>query len=258
MTEKELRKKITLKFRDVDYEIINFRVMREPADFKCLKCNNIIHFEHLQNLFRDTKTNFCPFCSNSYKGSHIGKKLTIEESQKRLDEAFGGEYEILKDKYNGWSKKGLIRHTLCGKIFLCQPRDLLYHSHCPCYTITSKGESEVEKVLTEMNIIFEKQKRLEDMKKAPFDFYLPDYNLLIEFQGRQHYEPVPQFGGEKQFIIQQEIDKRKKEVAQKAGYELLEISYKDKSLIKDILVRRLSVTGVGLSNSKCHSPQDED
>ena len=109
-----------------------------------------------------------------------------------------------------------------------------------------------------MNIIFEKQKRLQDMKKAPFDFYLPDYNLLIEFQGKQHYEPVAQFGGEKQFIIQQEIDKRKKEIAQKAGYELLEISYKDKLLIKDILVRRLSVTGVESSDSKCHSPQNED
>ena len=74
---------------------------------------------------------------------------------------------------------------------------MLYHSHCPCYTITSKGENEVEKVLIELNIIFEKQKRLQDMKKAPFDFYLPDYNLLIEFQGKQHYEPVAQFGGKK-------------------------------------------------------------
>jgi hypothetical protein len=35
------------------------------------------------------------------------------------------------------------------------------------------------------------------LRKAPFDFYLPDYNLLIEFQGRQHYEAVEKFGGEK-------------------------------------------------------------
>ena len=258
MTEKELRKKITLKFGDVDYEIINFRVMREPADIRCLKCNNIIHFEHLQNLFRATKTNFCPYCSNTYKGEHIGKKLTLNEAQKRLDNYFDGEYEIIKEKYNGWSKKGMVRHTLCGKIFSVQPRDLLYHSHCPCYTINSKGENEIEKVLKEFNINYERQKRLEEIKKAPFDFYLPDYNLLIEFQGRQHYEPVSKFGGEKQFIVQQEIDKRKKEIAQKAGLELLEISYKDKSLIKDILVRRLSVTGVESSDSKCHSPQSED
>ena len=258
MTEKELRKKIALKFGDIDYEIINFRVMREPADFKCLKCGNIIHIEHLQNLFRATKQNFCPYCANTYKGGHIGKKLTIEEAQERIDEVYGGEYEIIKDKNDGWSRKGLIGHTICGKIFSAQPRDLLYHSHCPCYTINSKGENEIEKILNELNINYEKQKRLDEIKKAPFDFYLPDYNLLIEFQGRQHYEPVSKFGGEKQFIIQQEIDKRKKEIAQKAGFELLEISYKDKSLIKEILVQRLSVTGVGPSGPKCHSPQNED
>lgn len=258
MTEKELRKKITLKFGDIDYEVISFRVMREPADFKCLKCGNIIHIEHLQNLFRATKQNFCPYCANTYKGNHIGKKLTIEEAQERIDEVYGGEYEIIKDKYDGWSRKGLIRHTICGKIFLAQPRDLLYHSHCPCYTINSKGENEIEKILNELNISYEKQKRLDEIKKAPFDFYLPDYNLLIEFQGRQHYEPVSKFGGEKQFIVQQEIDKRKKEIAQKAGFELLEISYKEKSLIKEILVQRLSVTGVGPSGPKYHSPQNED
>ena len=82
--------------------------------------------------------------------------------------------------------------------------------------------------------------------------------MLIEFQGKQHYEPVAQFGGKKQFIIQQEIDNRKRQIAQKAGYELLEISYKDKSLIKEILVQRLSLTGVDSSESKYQLPQNED
>ena len=258
MTEKELRKKIYDKFGDINYEIISFRVMREPASFKCLDCGEIISIEHLQNLFRKTKYNFCPFCSNTYKGNKIGKKLPIEEANKRLYEVFEDEYEIILDKYNGWSKKGLIRHTLCGKIFSAQPRDLLYHSHCPCYTINSKGELKISKVLDKYNIKYEKQKRLSDMKRAPFDFYLPDYNLLIEFQGRQHYEPVKQFGGEKQFINQQNIDKRKKEIAQNAGIELLEICYKDQSLIEEILVQRLSLTGVEPSGSKCQSPQNED
>lgn len=258
MTENDLKKRITDKFGDIDYEIITFRVMREPADFKCLKCNNIIHLEHLQNLFRKTKNNFCPFCANTYKGSNMGKKLSIEEAQQRLNDKFGEEYEIIPEKYQGWSLKGLIRHNICGKIFSVQPRDLLYHSHCPCYTINSKGELKIEEILKKYNIEYEKQKRLDDIKKAPFDFYLPKYNLLIEFQGRQHYEPVSQFGGEKQFVLQQEIDKRKKEIAQKAGFEVLEICYKDKSLIEDILVQRLSLTGVGPSGSKYQLPQSED
>ena len=83
MTENQLIKRIYEKFGDLDYEIISFRVMREPADFKCLKCGNIIHIEHLQNLFRKTKNNFCPFCSNTYKGDTIGKILPYEQAQKR-------------------------------------------------------------------------------------------------------------------------------------------------------------------------------
>lgn len=107
-------------------------------------------------------------------------------------------------------------------------------------------------------IKYEQQKRLENIKKAPYDFYLPDFNLLIEFQGRQHYESVKVFGGEKQFANQQEIDKRKKQIAHEAGIELLEISYLEKSLIEEILVQRLSLTGVEPSGSKCQSPQNED
>lgn len=97
MTEQWLRNKIKEKFGEVEYEVLNFRVMREPADFKCAKCGNIIHIEHLQNLFRKTKEKFCPFCANTYKGNHIGKKLTLEEAQIRLDELFGGEYKILAE-----------------------------------------------------------------------------------------------------------------------------------------------------------------
>lgn len=255
MTENQLIKRIYEKFGDLDYEIISFRVMREPADFKCLKCGNIIHIEHLQNLFRKTKNNFCPFCSNTYKGDKIGKILPYEQAQKRLEEQLGEEYTIIKDKYKGWSKKSLVRHNLCGKIFSCSPRVLLSYGHCPCYTINSKGENNIEKILIKYQINYEKQKRLEQIKKAPYDFYLPDYNLLIEFQGRQHYEPVSKFGGLKQFIRQQEIDKQKKQIASEMGYDFLEISYKNISLIENILVQRLSLTGVDSSESKSQLPR---
>jgi hypothetical protein len=39
-----------------------------------------------------------------------------------------------------------------------------------------------------------------------YDFFLPDFNLLIEYQGRQHFIPVERFGGEETFKIQLEHD----------------------------------------------------
>ena len=51
-------------------------------------------------------------------------------------------------------------------------------------------------------IKFETQKTFEGLKsegKLKCDFFLPDYNLVIEYNGRQHYETVKAFGGDEEF-----------------------------------------------------------
>ena len=78
-------------------------------------------------------------------------------------------------------------------------------------------------------------------KSLTYDFYLPDNNLLIECQGKQHEKPIEYFGGEEQFKIQQEHDKRKREYAEANGYKLLEIWYYDYDNIDEILNREISV-----------------
>ena len=65
--------------------------------------------------------------------------------------------------------------------------------------------------------------------------------MLVECQGIQHYEPIEYFGGEEQFKIQQEHDRRKREYAEKKGYKLLEIWYYDFDNIEEILNRELEV-----------------
>ena len=64
---------------------------------------------------------------------------------------------------------------------------------CGCLgirTVKSKGESIIHHFLLKHNIAVQFQKRFEGCKNViplPFDFYLPDYNMCIEFNGRQHY-----------------------------------------------------------------------
>lgn len=67
------------------------------------------------------------------------------------------------------------------------------------------------------------------------------YNLLIEAQGQQHITPKELFGGEEQFKIQQEHDKRKRDYAEANGYSLLEIWYYDYDRIEEILNKELEV-----------------
>lgn len=254
MTNEQLNKKILNKYGEKRYEILYCNNAHDKLELKCLDCGNIIYIKYLSNFFVKSRKNFCPYCAGTkkklYKEGDEISRISFNEAQKRLDEVLFGEYQIIEDSYKKWTGDCLIRHTLCGKIFKQTPRELLYHSHCPCYTIASKGELKIKNVLDKYNISYQQQFRFGDMKKAPYGFFLPDYNLLIEFQGRQHFEPVKQFGGEKQFKNQQDIDYRKKENAKKYGYNIFYLTYLEMSSIEEKLVQRLSLTGVGSSDSK--------
>lgn len=47
-----------------------------------------------------------------------------------------------------------------------------------------------------LNVEFDEQKRFSDCKNSkgsdmlPFDFYIPKYNTLIEYDGLHHFEPI--------------------------------------------------------------------
>lgn len=97
-----------------------------------------------------------------------------------------------------------------------------------CGCIKSKLEFAVESFLKKHNIHYEKQVRFDGLLgvnggQLSYDFYLTDYNSLIECQGRQHFVPSKLFGGLNQFNIQQNHDARKKEFAEAKGYKLIEI-----------------------------------
>lgn len=67
------------------------------------------------------------------------------------------------------------------------------------------------------------------------DFYLPEHNTIIEYNGQQHYYHVKWFGDENVFRMQQERDYGLRLYCKEHGIKLIEISYKDESKIVDIL-----------------------
>lgn len=111
-------------------------------------------------------------------------------------------------------------------------------SRCPeCNK--SKGEIRIREYfyLNDYNFIPQKEfERLVGLGNGllSYDFYLPQYNLLIEYQGRYHDGTVSN-QTEEAFEKQQEHDKRKKEYALRNGYNLLEIWYWDFDNIEKIL-----------------------
>jgi very-short-patch-repair endonuclease len=90
------------------------------------------------------------------------------------------------------------------------------------------------------NIKFKPQKRFDDCKNTiqlPFDFYLFDYNICIEFDGTYHYQINKKFGGFDRLVRQKENDKIKTKYCHSKGIKLFRIKYTDnlKESVQDIL-----------------------
>lgn len=137
----------------------------------------------------------CSKCA--YEEKSIKMRLNTDEWIRRAKEVHGDRYDYSQVSYVEDKIKVLIGCKKHG-YFLQNPSNHLNGTGCPrCQH--SKGENNIRKYLLEKNISFEEQKKFSDCRDKiclSFDFYLPDYNLLIEYQGIQHYESKEVFGGD--------------------------------------------------------------
>lgn len=123
----------------------------------------------------------------------------------------------------------------------------IYDFRCPGCQF-SKGEKRINNYLIDNQITYIPQKEFEGLVGLKggllsYDSYLPNYNLLVEYQGEQHERYIPGFHkSKKDFLKQVEHDKRKKEYAQSNNIKLLEIWYWDYENIGSILSKELNLT----------------
>lgn len=160
-------------------------------------------------------------------------RLTIDEITDSIKEHLGVSYSLVSE-YTGASNKVELLHKDCNKKFKVRYTDIIQrHSGCP-YCKKSRGEEYIESYLIEKGIKYVEQKKFDELTnifQLSYDFYLPEYNILIEYQGKQHFEPIT-FGGitlelaEERFKKQKHNDKLKKEFAIDKGYILWEPNYK--------------------------------
>lgn len=138
------------------------------------------------------------------------------------------------EPYKSMQTAVLIRHDKCGFIWKVKPNNLKYGKGCPkCNRKVSKGEQKIASYLDTHKIKYEAQKKVElEGHHLTVDFYLPKFDLYIEYNGIQHYESVKFFGGEEKLEKQQELDALKQKYLKD---KLLIISYKDFDNIESIL-----------------------
>ena len=113
----------------------------------------------------------------------------------------GDKYNYSKVIYNNNKTKVVISCPRHGDFKQAPNNHITNKQGCPICK-ESKGEIQVRKYLTENNIKFMTQYKFSNCRyknPLPFDFYLPNYNICIEYNGMQHFKPVKIFGGVKAF-----------------------------------------------------------
>lgn len=142
-----------------------------------------------------------------------------------------GEYKNAHDKIE-------CKCLKCGETFYLRPDHIrrgIGHSGCN----KSLGEERLEKYLKEHNINYIGQYRFGDCvrkeRDMPFDFYLPDLNIAIEYDGIQHYEPVVKFGGEEGFAELKLNDYFKTSYCIKHNIELIRVPYTEYNNMEEFL-----------------------
>lgn len=179
----------------------------------------------------------CSQCSKN-------KKLTTNEFIIKSQKIYNNNYDYSLVVYKNSNTKVKIICKQHG-IFETRPNDHLNkHSGCPICR-ESKGEYIIRKFLEENNINFIQQKRFKDCKDKktlPFDFYLYEKNICIEYDGEQHYIDKPTFGGPNRFQEIKRKDEIKNMFCKKYNIHLIRLSYKDdiiEKLKKFVLLKYL-------------------
>ena len=221
LTQDEKNKEFIIKAIKVhgnkyDYSKTNYISMRKKIIITCPTHGDFIqiassHIIHKQN---------CPICAKT--------KLTTEILINRFNEIHGDKYDYSLSKYTS---------NMCHIDIICKTHGVFnqrYDSHLKGYgcnkCLTSVGENKILKFLEKHDIKYIRQKTFDNCKYKkllPFDFYLPEFNICIEFNGLQHYESIDYWGGLKGLEIRNIRDKIKIEYCQTNSIKLLIIKYND-------------------------------
>jgi len=180
----------------------------------------------------------CPSC--------YGKKLDTETFKRRVYELVGDEYELLSEYINAHTKVSLF-HKECGSVYSVTPNAFSNGNRCPnCVDyLNSRGVKKIIGFLDSKQIQYKREYKFDDckyQKHLPFDFAIIEddkIKCLIEFDGKQHFEPIESWGGEEAYIDVMVRDYTKNKYCRDNNIKLIRIPYFEEENIEKILEQKL-------------------
>lgn len=228
-----LKKAIEIHGEKFEY-LSEYKNKRSKIKLKCKNCNKIF----LQEAGSHLRGYGCSKCNKSHKCY----PLEIKKFEERCKIVHNENYEYLQD-YKGYAFKIKIFCKNHKKYFYQIAGNHINGCGCPLCR-SSKGEIKIEKILKELNINYIYEHKFDNCKnklKLSFDFYLPNNNICIEYDGEQHYYPISAFGGNKSYLKQKINDKIKTDYCEKESIDLLRIPFFEYNNIEKIMYNYLGI-----------------
>ena len=202
-----------------DYSKVNYQGNDIPVTIICP-----LHGEFLQIPREHFNGANCPKC--------MGRNRSTEEFIELSNKIHHSKYDYSKTNYKNATSKVIIICPKHGE-FIQKPMSHLQGQGCP-FCNESKGEALVDSILKSSNINFIRQYKFTDCtnkkegrfcRKLPFDFYIPELNTCIEYDGIQHFQSVLNFGGDEMFEQVKIKDEIKNQYCEENGIKLIRIPY---------------------------------
>lgn len=244
----EKQKKTTQQFIEEfalinpNVEIIgNYNSYHTPISCKCKK-DGYIWQAQPADLMRGKG---CPVCANESR--RLKRRKNPADFLTEIQQ-INKDINIIGTYINNYEKIE-CECKICGFHWEVSPHNLLAGKSCPNCN-KSKGEKEIAKILDMYHIQYFSQHSFDECKninKLKFDFYLPLYNLCIEYDGEQHFRPVS-FGCSNLEKVKQNYentknnDKIKNQFCKQNQIDLLRIKYTEFNNIDTILKQRLNLS----------------
>lgn len=214
---------ISLKFDSLTYGKCKFESFKKKVTVTCKKHGDFKSYPHYL-----LNGNGCKLCAIE-KSSHSKEEFLHRcmENHPEIDHSIM-EYKGVNSKIKLICKEHGVFEQKAGYY--------LNNSKGCKYCRETKGEKKIRLFLEKNNICYKQQYLKFGFY---FDFFLPNLNVYLEFNGKQHYEPIGFFGGLKTFERQIARDIEKDEIIHTENLKLIKIGYWQMSKIDDILEKEL-------------------
>ena len=189
------------------------------------------------------------------KDCGCGRKKMLSETKCKdlIGQRFGKLVAVEKLPESNKFNRHLYRCKCdCGNEIIVPSSSLTTEHTNSCGCLLSYYNMYIDILLDKLNVVHKPEYSVDIQEhKLRFDFYLPDYNLFIEYDGEQHYKPV-NYGyndeekAQQKFATVQKYDQLKNEYCKENNINLLRIPYWEKQNIEKIIcdcLQRLSEKG---------------